>query len=557
MLDSQWFVICLGQDESVVKTDSLPAGRLRKIFRSAAGAIAVVCGASVLQEEDEETYALAVGDTRSLRGLKGFDKSGPNRHAAICVIDKRSQEIRVVTDRVNFSKIFCYKAEPGRFVLSTHLSFFDRPRLPLSATGLACGIANGTQFNNSTVFKDISVLERASTHEFSGDNRTTKGYWEYRFDAATEKGVAKQRLKDCLVEAVRDQVCDRPLLLSLSGGFDSSGILGILAKFVRPNSLNTFSYSFGEPRAGSDALVARQMAALTGYPHEVLQAYDGDVLTTIDRNAQAGQGLSNFCDEMDAWHRQGNTMPGAVVLAGDECFGWADRRLISTDDVLISVCLRKFDFVGSVASYLDPAIRNQMAEGLAADVDEIVSRSGRTQLHDLKDFLYLDHRIQWGLLPWRRFVIGEYFEVREPFLQTEMLEVIKSLPASDRVGKALYREAIQELVPEVFSIPRAQSGQAAPMWRQEILRAHARIKELLKTPSGLDAVIEPAAIGSLLDSLSSMPQARPSWKVAVRNMVGPAAARALRSFVRPETPRSQSPETILIRLLVLREFLKG
>lgn len=555
MLSNQWFVIAVGNGLSVVDTDALPADRRTSVLSGNNSSTTIFHGSAVLVEDTGDAYSLAVGDTRSLSGLANFRTAGPSRHAVLCTIDKKTQSLRVLTDRLNFSKIFRYKLNNDGFVLATHLTFFNRRTLPLSVSGVACNLANGTEFNNNTVFRDIDVLQRASVHEFQGNQSTSTKYWHYGFDTPVAPGSARQTLHDCLIEAVRDQICDRPVLLSLSGGFDSSGILGILAKFVKPHSLKTFSYVNGVPVKGSDAAVAKNMATLTGYPHQDIQAYDGDFLATIRRNAQTGQGLSNFCDEMDAWHRQGQNEAGSVVLAGDECFGWADRRLVSTDDVLVSVCLRKFDLAGAVLPYLDPNVGRQLEDALNADVDRIVAANSQSKLHDMKDALYLDHRVQWGLLPWRRFVIGEYFEVREPFLQTQVLDLISTLPASDRIGKALYRQVIQEMVPEVFSIPRARTNQAGPQWRNEILKSRSSIAESLKTPSGLDAMISPSAILALLDAIKDSTEPKQNWKLTVRRIVGPAATRALRSFVRPEGPKAVPIHTMLIRLLVLREFL--
>lgn len=553
MLDDQWFAIATGTAHSIIDERALPGPRSILHLAAALEPITILHGSSVLVEETDDTYSFAVGDTRRLDNLRDFKDAGPERHAVICVVNKQTQQIRVVTDRINFAKVFWYKIDGG-LVLSTHLTFFDKGRLPLSMTGLACAIANGTSFDDRTIFRDVTVLERSSVHEFREGRHTERIYWSYAVDPVGMPRAQKQRLKDALVDSVRDQVCEHPLLLSLSGGFDSSGILGILAKYAKPKSLKTFSYVSGTPVKGTDAAVAQQMAALVGYPHAILQAYDGDLVETIRQNARLGQSISNFCDEIDAWQRQGLSEAGAIVLAGDECFGWSDRRFVSTDDVLISICLRNFEFAGAVVPLLDPAVRAEMTNGLGGAIDQILEKSRTQNLHDMKDGLYLDHRIQWGLLPWRRFVIGEHFAVREPLLQTRVLEVTKTLPTEDRIGKALYREAIQELVPEIFSIPRARTGQAIPAWGRELERNRTRIEEMLKTPSALDQVIDPAVIAKMLSTLGES-RSNKNWKMVVRQMVGPAAARAVRKFVRPEAPRFQSTPVILIRLLVLREFL--
>jgi hypothetical protein len=317
MLTNQWFVVATGDGHASVDTKTLPANREKKILTGTLSSVTVFHGPTVRVEDREDTFALAVGDTRSLCDLDGFRQSGPSRHAAICVIDKKTLAIRVLTDRVNFSKIFYSNSEAG-LVLATHLTLLARKQLKLSINGLASVIANGTQFNNLTVYEDFRVLDRASIHEFAGGTHRETSYWQYGFESSIPRSAAKQQLKDALVDSIRDQICDRPILLSLSGGFDSSGILGVLAKYVKPQSINTFSYVFGDPKPNTDASVAKQMADLTGYPHETIQAWDGDILATFRRNAQLGQGLSNFCDEIDAWHRQAQLHAGSIVLAGDE-----------------------------------------------------------------------------------------------------------------------------------------------------------------------------------------------------------------------------------------------
>ena len=68
------------------------------------GSVTLRHGPSVVVEEDEDTYALAIGDTRALRNLKAFTRSAPDRHAALFILNKKTAALRVITDRINFSK---------------------------------------------------------------------------------------------------------------------------------------------------------------------------------------------------------------------------------------------------------------------------------------------------------------------------------------------------------------------------------------------------------------------------------------------------------------------
>src|SRR5579863_3170508 len=159
MLDNQWFVIAVGEGQSHIKSDLLPPSGTRSVIVDIpAGSVRVLCGRTVFVEENDQTFALAVGDTRALRDLAEFRHSGPTRHATICVIDKTNGSIRVVTDRINFAKVFCRGFSSDGLVLTTHLTFMDRRQLRVSTSGLASALANGTQFNYSSLYDDCRVL---------------------------------------------------------------------------------------------------------------------------------------------------------------------------------------------------------------------------------------------------------------------------------------------------------------------------------------------------------------------------------------------------------------
>lgn len=196
MVNNQWFVVVGKAGLTRVQIDTLPANGLRKTIDSVTGLKTIFYDRTTLVEDLVETFSRAVGDTRSLKGLDKFSHSGPTRHAAICTLNKKTGAIRVLTDRVNFSKIFCYDSSDDELVLSTHLTFLAKLQFKLSMPGVASAIANGTQVNNSTVFRGVRVLDRASIHEFAPGIRRVSQYWQYGFDRTVSTDSAKQHLKD-------------------------------------------------------------------------------------------------------------------------------------------------------------------------------------------------------------------------------------------------------------------------------------------------------------------------------------------------------------------------
>ena len=81
-----------------------------------------------------------------------------------------------------------------------------------------------------------------------------------------------EELQSLLIQAVRRRLYDNPnVFLSLSAGYDSTGLLGILAYDLRVPDVRCFSYEHGAPSPNSDAGLSRQMAECAGYAHETIR----------------------------------------------------------------------------------------------------------------------------------------------------------------------------------------------------------------------------------------------------------------------------------------------
>lgn len=64
--------------------------------------------------------------------------------------------------------------------------------------------------------------------------------------------------------------------MSLSGGYDSPCILGLLWK-LQAKQVQCFSYIVDSGSEGSDESVAARMASIAGFPHRTVSAYNGDL----------------------------------------------------------------------------------------------------------------------------------------------------------------------------------------------------------------------------------------------------------------------------------------
>src|SRR5262249_42965880 len=135
---------------------------------------------------------------------------------------------------------------------------------------VASFLANGIMLGDRTLFAGVRALPPASitTVASEGGVETTR-YWQHLpgSELWTDRDEMERELWSRVTEAVAARVAGRQAVISLSGGFDSSALLGILHK--AGHELSTFSFATGTPKAYSDADVARHQAAMLGVEHRV------------------------------------------------------------------------------------------------------------------------------------------------------------------------------------------------------------------------------------------------------------------------------------------------
>lgn len=502
-------------------------------------------------------------DNRAESLLKQFIKRGIdfsrdiNGSFVVLLIDKRNDTVAVVTDRINTRKVFCSRYKEGIW-LSTSLYLHPTTDVDLDPIGIACYLANGVVHNNRTLFDGVRTLERASVHVLTQDGFQATRYWSYEFtnphSSINEKEL-RAELSELLVESVKIRLNGNPkVFLSLSAGYDSAGILGILGSILNVPDVDCFSYALGEPKSNSDEYISMKMAEHLGYNHKIVESYKGNSLDVLYHNARLGHGLANFCDEVDAWIEMANdfsAIASSVLFVADVCFGLVERVLI-------------FDFAGLywLRDMIDKETYETLHSGLDEEIIRIIEQCPPTDDHcDSEDFLYLDQELCNFYLPWREFFAGKFVTVRNPFLDNSILDFMKKVPTHLRRGKRLYKETIVEMFPELFQFERAATANYVPDWEEEFSSQRSTIEALISSQdSKLDRIIPPEVILRLLGGSRTGGDNRfspktLSRKLARRLLKGTAIAKRILSRF-PKTSKKQIDRTtILKRILVMRLFL--
>jgi len=480
------------------------------------------------------------------------------------VCDPLRNIIQVVTDRINSRK--AYLARDGHALLvASAPALLPRERFDLDPVGIAWYITHGTVYNHRTFFRNVRLLPRASIHTLHGDDFIGQPYWTYSFhepSSAPERELS-DKLGRLITKAVERRLCGgQTIFLALSAGYDSAGLLGALGKTLGIPNVRCFSYAQGSPLPGSDEYVSAQMAAMYGYTHRIVQSFDGDVMALLGRNVSMGE---RTCEEIDAWiHMAGefNISPEPVLIVGDECLGWTDYRLDNDDDVCHAVQIAPRAWSAVDPRLMPGYISADISAAMQADGEEMIARCPATgELHDKKDFLYLDQRMPQTIMMWREFNAGRFIRVVNPLLDNDILDFMQTVPTRLRRQKLLYRHTVRRLYPETFQFPRARFASAQQDARKAVYHQRRRLVHLLKPQSSrLDSIIDPAVGWEMLRNLPDPFVAEfPTLKSRIRRLLAPAMDTMrikdmMRRFVRPHMPIAPVHQMVW-RWLVLRTAL--
>jgi hypothetical protein len=452
----------------------------------------------------------------------------------LVAIDASTATTVVVTDRCNALKCFIEQTSDVT-ILASSLCFLPPRERALDPVSIVSFVANGVVYNGRTIWSGVRILLRASIHRFSaGHGLVSTSYWCYRFKAdGRAPNVLRDELGHLIAQAIkRRSRPDDSLYLGLSGGFDSTFLLGSLTRLGR-SRLKCFSYSpLPAPGVeGSDANIAVRIAAQFGIAHTRLLSFEGDPLAVVQANVDRGECRANLCLEWDAWYRLRQQIShDSIIIVGDECLGWQDAVLRNEHDVCSSLNIRTGQ---SLAPYVASLGLREPAATFNEEIHDSFMKAAHDDLHDTKDALYLDQRLANVLMPWRELFAADPYRVRNPLLDRRLLDFITCVPGSLRRGKRLFRELALTEFPEIFrhwTKPRSEPS----AWPAALQRWKSTIEhELLSTSSPADEWIPRTKCLELLNA-------------AVTSEVVPTTAGPVSRPIRYDL--------LLLRVLTLRRF---
>ncbi len=450
---------------------------------------------------------------------------------AFAIWDSQRKELMLARDRVGKKPLYYTLTSSGTFVFGSELkSLLEHPEVTreISPEALDAYLTFGYVPDPLCILRGIHKLPPGHFLTFRAGRVALTQYWDFRF--ATEKSTGARRaedyldeLRELLDEAVRIRlISDVPLGAFLSGGIDSSAVVGLMARHSeRP--VKTFSIGFNED-SYDELKYARIAAAHFGTEHH-------EFIVTPD--------ICHLVDEL-AWHfdepfADPSALPTYMVSklarahvtvalsgdGGDELFAGYTRYLVEGQrapfervprvlrqnlmqplsrrlphgawgrNYLHNVSLDGVDrFLDSVSVFTRLTKRSLYTSDFRSHLENNhmagahfrrLAKQGRAS-DPLDMLLYLDSKTYLPgdiLTKVDRMSMAVSLEARAPLLDHKLIEFVTRIPAQlklhDGETKHIFKRAIADFIPPEI-LHRSKQGFGVPIqqWINEQLREQIR-----------------------------------------------------------------------------------
>lgn len=277
------------------------------------------------------------GDTEVLVHL--YEDEGPGfvrllrGMFALAVWDAPRRTLVLARDRMG-QKPLVYRADASRISFASELKALlalppsDVPRA-VNPVAIDRYLTYGYVPHPMTILEGVHKLPPAHYAVWRDGRLHLERYWEPDWDEEVARGPGEdaERLRELLADAVREQmVADVPLGAFLSGGVDSTIIVGLMQKFSsRP--VKTFSIGFDDA-AFDETAYAEMAAEHLGTEHHAFRVQPDAWGTIPDLARQFDEPFADS-SALPTWFVSEETRKHVTVAltgdAGDELFGGYDR----------------------------------------------------------------------------------------------------------------------------------------------------------------------------------------------------------------------------------------
>ena len=391
---------------------------------------------------------------------KGADFAAElNGSFIVIIIDAAKDRVIIANDRTASKPLFYFVDGQTIYFAPEMKCLLPIPSLEkrLNQTAIANFLAVGYFINGDLLIKNIKILDNASVVEITNSEITMRRYWQYSFDETPrDEGVEyyQKILSKLIHSAVSRRIRTKHRYgILLSGGYDSRGILGCYLHEKGGKNVNTISWGYEEDVPKSDCMVSKKLADELGTTHRFYKLNPQKVVNNLRDFIFLSDGLTdaftNYPESLKIFQEIRQDQGIQMILRGDECFGWHswafdERTMFSTLSINHLNELLKYKKILKDSYYESFIERNSKT------INTMSSKCDAKNIHNRKDFFYLDQRLQHYLNP-LSYIKSIEVELRNPWVDNDILDFMCTVPIKYRLDKNLYRKTIVKMFPELFS----------------------------------------------------------------------------------------------------------
>lgn len=429
---------------------------------------------------------------------------------AFAIWNKRSKELFAARDHIGI-KPFFYYYHNKKFVFSSEIKsiLFHNIRRELNITALNLYFRFSYVNGPETIFENIYKLLPAHYLKLKNDEFEIKRYWKLEdkteINSFTE---ARQRTRETFDDAVKRQlISDKPLGLFLSGGIDSTAILGSMSKNVS-HRIKTFSVKFAtdiqEEKFNADSEFAQKTSQFYKTDHNELLINAKDVSDYIEEIVYCMDDLvSNHTQIAPYLLSRMAKQQVDVVLSGDggdEIFGGYKRyyyynlikkwqkipkslrknsllqgmaKILNYENIYRKINLSNLELFWQFRSQNESLVQrilkpeyNQEKEVKDELKRKHFSEEFRNYASDMMRVDIASWLVDESLTKSDKLSMAWGLEQRVPVLDKELVELAFAIPEKFKIhqrnqGKFIFKEAVKDYLPD-YIYDKPKTGWFAP-----------------------------------------------------------------------------------------------
>jgi hypothetical protein len=477
------------------------------------------------------SYAAYILDRCRQLGSPNFAK-GLNGAFAIVILDPASGSVIIATDHNNAIQVH-YMVRDGLFYFASEVKgLMALPCLPCKLDlGMALmALTSNMLLNLRTFIADVQTMDAGSVWQIRDGQIRKHKLWSYALvDAPEDRGLPFYvgRAVELLRQAVQRRTRHGHPTVMMTGGVDSRTVVS----FVDDPSLvhGITSTCIGEEcrHPLGDVAIARRVAHQLGLSHSILRWYPGDVLAALQNSADSSDGSVGLLNEENVFGEVRRVGPSEYVITGDECCSTAAGAI---DEVHVLECLDTRP-VGEVPS-LWPYLRADRIKLFLEEtemicckrVEGLAGRPPNNQLDELEHAQRVCHFANSR----RRMHTRHGLLVRQPLLDLDYLDFLRTVPWYHRLGRKVVREALRQFKPKTAAIPYARTREQVDLGlviAQMDRGGETALAFLFDDNPLMEEIFDTAALRRLVKQLAASDPAPATYPPFSANLLIPRQAR--------------------------------